>query len=1518
MDMTTETEQFTGRVIGRLCAILAKRSQLGVMAEGLPPLDVEALIDGVATVAEELDWDGLRLAVLGATKRVPRRRSRVELSWDPLVANQWRNDEATRSGVRSIVVVLGPATKLNSLRTALRPIQTKDVRAELVKIANGWFSQPERRYFWSALAQRQRDLPTAKFFEYAAAVAPNAKKPAQLLEVELAEVWRLGMLRSTKLTSSSGAGGAKSAIRSNLELVRNLQEPSDAVRERLVALSESGDPEQQRAADQVLSFMSSGAHDKLRGLTLEGVHGLLRAEAPTKGKTSGDGIRAPKKERVEGDVLAVDLLMEGGKGIKKAASEFADVLEPSSDVDAEVDEISVSGRVVLAQPREGSRQSLGLFASLIDEHRWGGVVVAPEAKDLVGATKMVASGDAQLHPFIPADKEHVRGMLEKAVDRRMIDRSALESFDRYAALRAKILPRQTALLDHPLLALGADRQLAACVKELLTAYDELLAVVKVTGDVLQQQGSLDPSRRLIARMMCLDLVFVHDEQEWVAVAAPTHPFHLWRIHALIEVFDAHIDELRMIGRSEIEDCIADPHTTMPHVVLSRYAVDEVALSGTLTLTAAGSFGALPMFAEPSARQAGRFRSTALPKLAERLMRLMPHSAVGLRVALIDPPSVAGALEKLQSLTNPFDDEAPVPLHVSIHRTRRTPEATDEEDEKLSNLGREIVDAGGTLQVHPTALPLRDIAAHLQRRPVHLTAIFDPGRAEIIKLSAPRPRLSPLAVPRTYQYDGFDDRIDVVISGDIPMFGSYHELFSRTIDAPTTDILGCRSGASQTTADLERLAPATIWMSVIDQGIEPTFRIRGAERLDWRQDAGRDVVTVTAHRETVEHLVRDALRLAGLPATEESVKTTLGELFNLSGEAILGLLRAQIDVSLVEPRFAKGLIGALIAVRWYLRTYPHALIISLDEPTSRRWILGAASDDRRGDLLAVRSGEAGPVLEAIEVKTYGDPQGVVQVRGKTIEGEAVTQIDQTLHILDGIVGASDSAVAQARESILKDQLYRAVAARPYPADQRARLVRTLEELFGAGDGKGPSEVSGLVFSVKLAPGDARVWPEAPVYYRSSAQNKIGLIEIVECGEDIVRYEARSMGTSVAEESPARPYPSASQVGRPSTTEDAPSANKRSKKTSKRDATVAGDHELRVAIGDSPSGSPVFWAPHDTDCPLNNFGVLVTGDSGAGKTQILRAIIHEVAMAGIPICAFDYKNDYAAPEFSKAAGLEVHDVSHDGLPFNPLELVFGDGGKVQPIRHIHELAGILKRVFGLGDQMNARLRKAMTAAYEAYGMGAKDWIEATDERVAPSFDDVIAVLERDPKNEKLLNRLAPLFDLGLFPSSESAGTTFEEMLERKVVLLMNGLDQESKQAISEFIIVRLHAHALRGEQPRRLRRLLVFDEAWRIKDSERLHDLAREGRAFGIGIALGTQFPGDLPDTLTGNLATQLFLLNQSSDHRRSVIRTLLGTSTGGTAKGLELQLQRLQKHEGFFRNQQYAPYTFVTTTPHYKR
>jgi hypothetical protein len=362
---------------------------------------------------------------------------------------------------------------------------------------------------------------------------------------------------------------------------------------------------------------------------------------------------------------------------------------------------------------------------------------------------------------------------------------------------------------------------------------------------------------------------------------------------------------------------------------------------------------------------------------------------------------------------------------------------------------------------------------------------------------------------------------------------------------------------------------------------------------------------------------------------------------------------------------------------------------------------------------------------------------------------------------------------------------------------------------------------------------------------------------------------------------------------------------------------------VMLGAHEDGGQVHWAPFETEAKLLNFGILVTGDPGSGKTQTLNVLIDGVAAMGFPVCIFDFKNDYSERSFVQAIGLKVHDVRRHGIPFNPLMPSAGEDGQAQPIEHIFTITGVLKRVFGLGDRQTAVLREAMKEAFERRGFNPQRWVNADTIR-PPSFDDVVGILEeqkeaKNPQAISLLDRIAPLFELGLFPKSDELPVPFEAMLDERLVLSLFALPtDEIKAALAELIIIRLHGVLLRRSQPRKLTRLLVLDEAWRVAHSNHLENLAREGRAFGAGIAIGTQYPGDLPPDLSGALDTKIYLKNQQPDHKKAVVRALCGANSGPDAANLHGVLERLTQFEGLIQNQQYLPYARFKLVPYFAR
>lgn len=336
----------------------------------------------------------------------------------------------------------------------------------------------------------------------------------------------------------------------------------------------------------------------------------------------------------------------------------------------------------------------------------------------------------------------------------------------------------------------------------------------------------------------------------------------------------------------------------------------------------------------------------------------------------------------------------------------------------------------------------------------------------------------------------------------------------------------------------------------------------------------------------------------------------------------------------------------------------------------------------------------------------------------------------------------------------------------------------------------------------------------------------------------------------------------------------------------------------------NGREVFWTPDQ----LMNYGIHVTGDPGAGKTSAIKALTADAAAADLPVVAFHFKGD--ATDY----GLIRYDINTLKLPVNPLTLVPDANGELIPIGHATEVAGIVQRTSGLGPIQTAQLKEGIATAYLNVGIAPRLRHRLIDLPPAPSWSDVVAVLEQDSDNRALLARLAPISDLDLFPPADLL--PIEDLFDGQVVIDLALLPSDQiKAAIAEFLIVRLHHHLLRGDQPRQFRRLVVVDEAHRLSTSERLTELGREGREFGVGFAVASQFPGDLPLELTGCLETKIALFNGEDQHRRAAAKMLAGTGWG--LNMVRDQLGRLQKHQAIIRNSE-IPSRQVDLIPHYRR
>lgn len=363
---------------------------------------------------------------------------------------------------------------------------------------------------------------------------------------------------------------------------------------------------------------------------------------------------------------------------------------------------------------------------------------------------------------------------------------------------------------------------------------------------------------------------------------------------------------------------------------------------------------------------------------------------------------------------------------------------------------------------------------------------------------------------------------------------------------------------------------------------------------------------------------------------------------------------------------------------------------------------------------------------------------------------------------------------------------------------------------------------------------------------------------------------------------------------------------------------GDFRAKANLGAKANSDEKVW--FDPDLPdhrLANEHLAITGESGSGKTMIMKTIMADLNEHGIPSLVLDFKDDYAEPKYAKTEKFVVYDPTRQPLPLNPLAPpIDPENGTVNTTFHSYQLAEIIGRIYSLGDLQSYSLRKAIQATYEDKGLTTGNF-KPDDNQVWPSFDDVKEKLSGVKGNAELLGHMAPIFDFGFFSSPDPQ--SFAKIVESNTVIRLGQLPgNEVKNSVAEFFLMALYNHLIRMEQTHNLRKILVLDEAWRLVNSPFLEPLMREGRAFGLGVFVATQFPTDLPLAVSGSTATQVFLSQSAPQEVTEIEKIMLGTTNSPTADGLGSLIRSLPPLTAVMHNKQYMPYVEVECEAYFNR
>ncbi|MBQ8012212.1 MAG: DUF87 domain-containing protein [Oscillospiraceae bacterium] len=299
-------------------------------------------------------------------------------------------------------------------------------------------------------------------------------------------------------------------------------------------------------------------------------------------------------------------------------------------------------------------------------------------------------------------------------------------------------------------------------------------------------------------------------------------------------------------------------------------------------------------------------------------------------------------------------------------------------------------------------------------------------------------------------------------------------------------------------------------------------------------------------------------------------------------------------------------------------------------------------------------------------------------------------------------------------------------------------------------------------------------------------------------------------------------------------------------------------MKILFGtNEQNGESVIWKPNDTTQLFHtNTGII--GTMGTGKTQFTKSLITQlyrsqadnVDAKELGILIFDYKGDYneSKPDFVDATNAEIYKPYH--LPFNPFALTKSAVFKpLLPTHTANAFKDTLSKVYGLGPKQQATLLQCIMDAYSASGISPGN--PTTWDNEAPSFYQVYQRYTNDDsikKGDSLSAALDKLSMFEIFEADPSKTKSLFELLQGVVVIDMSGYDPDIQSLIVAITLDLFYSQMqaagsskMEG-QYRQLTKMILVDEAdnFMSEGFPSLKKILKEGREFGVGTILSTQF------------------------------------------------------------------------------
>jgi helicase HerA-like protein len=355
----------------------------------------------------------------------------------------------------------------------------------------------------------------------------------------------------------------------------------------------------------------------------------------------------------------------------------------------------------------------------------------------------------------------------------------------------------------------------------------------------------------------------------------------------------------------------------------------------------------------------------------------------------------------------------------------------------------------------------------------------------------------------------------------------------------------------------------------------------------------------------------------------------------------------------------------------------------------------------------------------------------------------------------------------------------------------------------------------------------------------------------------------------------------------------------------DVTSEASSEPAIELGDIMDAQDRAVGAMRVPLATLNRHALVTGATGAGKSQTVRHMLEQLTNAGVTWLAIEpVKSEYAAmaARLDGTAPVTVIDPADPQcVPLSVSPLAPEPGYPVQA--HIDMVRALFLAAFDAREPFPQIISQALQRAFEECGWDPQTGAGHPDSDAPPAVPTLarlqaaaLAVIEDVGYGPELQADVRGFVDVRLRSlRTGSAGRFFEgghpadigRLLGRNVVLGLDGIaNDEDKAFLIGTVLIRIVEHLrLRAARPagEGLRHVIVVEEAHRLLRAGRegasghavelLAGLLAEIRAYGEGIIIAEQIPAKLVPDAVKNTALKVMHRLPAADDRHLVGATM---------------------------------------------